>query len=75
MRKLLELVEGPVNPGIQESERLQDESDCRGGSNSGVGGNFQPFRINNLEMVAQISPRWNRVEDWLREAESYSRAT
>jgi hypothetical protein len=25
-------------------------------------------------MVAQIFPRWNRVEDWLKEAEGYSRA-
>jgi hypothetical protein len=27
-----------------------------------------------LRMVDQIFPRWNRVEDWLREAEGYSRA-
>ena len=25
-------------------------------------------------LVAQICPRWNRLEDWLREAEGYSRA-
>lgn len=27
-----------------------------------------------LEMVAQIRRRWNRVADWLREAEGYSQA-
>lgn len=32
------------------------------------------FGINDLEMVAQIFPRWNRVADWLREPEGYSRA-
>ncbi len=25
-------------------------------------------------LVTQICPRWNRVADWLREAEGYSRA-
>jgi hypothetical protein len=29
------------------------------------------LRINNLEMVAQIFPRWNRMADWLTEAERY----
>jgi hypothetical protein len=24
------------------------------------------FRINDLEMVAQICPRWNRTSDWLK---------
>ena len=35
---------------------------------------FRSFGINNLEMVAQIFPRWNRVADWLREAERFSTA-
>jgi hypothetical protein len=35
---------------------------------------FQPFKINDLELVAQIFPRWNRVADWLREAERFSTA-
>ena len=43
-----------------------------GGSISVVGSRFQSFKINDLEMVAQIFPRWNRLEDWLREAEGYS---
>ena len=45
-----------------------------GGSINEVGLEFQLFRINDLEMVAQICPRWNRVADWLREADGYSRA-
>ena len=44
------------------------------GSIYGVGRRFQPCRINNLEMVAQICPRWNRTADWLRAAEQYSLA-
>ena len=39
-----------------------------------VGGRFQPFEISNLELVAQIFLRWNRVADWLREAERFSTA-
>jgi hypothetical protein len=34
------------------------------GSIYGVAGRFQPFRINNLELVAQICPRWNRLQPW-----------
>jgi hypothetical protein len=44
------------------------------GSIDGVGWRFQSFKINDLEMVAQIFPRWNRVADWLREAEGYAAA-
>ena len=39
-----------------------------------VGGRFQTFRINDLELVTQIFPRWNQVADWLREAERFSMA-
>ena len=46
----------------------------RSGSINEVGWRFQSFRINNLEMVAQICPRWNRVADWLRETEHFSTA-
>jgi hypothetical protein len=35
-----------------------------GGSINEVGWGFQLFRINGLEMVAQICPRWNRLQDW-----------
>jgi hypothetical protein len=35
-----------------------------GGSINRVGIDFQSFRINDLEMVAQICPRWNRLQDW-----------
>jgi hypothetical protein len=34
------------------------------GSIYGVDWGFQPFRINDLEMVAQICPRWNRLQPW-----------
>ena len=36
------------------------------GSIYSVGRDFQPFRINDLELVAQICPRWNRTTDWLK---------
>jgi hypothetical protein len=39
-----------------------------------MGRRFQPFEINDLELVAQIFPRWNRVADWLRDAERFSMA-
>jgi hypothetical protein len=44
------------------------------GSIDEVGWRFQSFGINNLEMVDQIFPRWNRVANWLREAEGYAAA-
>ena len=37
-----------------------------GGSIYSVGRDFQPFRINGLEMVDQIFPRWNPLTSWLR---------
>jgi len=45
-----------------------------GGSINLVGSRFQSFKINDLEMVAQICPRWNRLADWLRAAEGYAAA-
>jgi hypothetical protein len=41
------------------------------GSTTKLGCCFQLFRIKNLEMVAQIFPRWNRMASSLREAERY----
>jgi hypothetical protein len=38
------------------------QSHC--GSNYGVGRRFQSCRINDLEMVAQICPGWNRLQEW-----------
>ena len=35
-----------------------------GGSIYGVDWGFQAFKINDLEMVAQICPRWNRLQPW-----------
>ena len=30
----------------------------------GVGWRFQSFKINDLELVVQICPRWNRLQPW-----------
>ena len=35
---------------------------------------LRPIEAGNEGLVAQIFPRWNRVADWLREAERYSTA-
>jgi hypothetical protein len=35
-----------------------------------VGNDFQPFRINDLEMVDQNSASWNRLTGWLRRVEA-----
>jgi hypothetical protein len=32
------------------------------------------FRINNLEMVAQIFPRWNRLAEWLSRVRHFENA-
>ena len=45
-----------------------------GGSIYGVGWRFQSFRINDLEMVAQICPRWNPLPSWMRLIEDFQRA-
>jgi hypothetical protein len=38
------------------------------------GSDFQPFRINDLEMVAQICFRWNPLTSWMRQIEGFQRA-
>jgi hypothetical protein len=45
-----------------------------GGSIYGVGRGFQAFRINDLEMVAQIFTRWNPLTSWMRRIEGFQRA-
>ena len=35
---------------------------------------FQPFRINDLELVAQICPRWNPLTSWMRQIEDFQKA-
>ena len=45
-----------------------------GGSTNGVGSRFQSFRINDLEMVAQIFPRWNPLTSWMRQIEDFQTA-
>jgi hypothetical protein len=52
----------PLRDGTHRSNNTHSHT----GSIYSVGRNFQPFRINNLEMVAQICPRWNRTTDWLK---------
>jgi hypothetical protein len=44
------------------------------GSITGVGYRFHPFRINDLELVAQIFPRWNPLTSWMRQIEDFQRA-
>ena len=53
---------------------LPEDEPVRQVDASDAGWGFQPFRIKDLEMVAQIFPRWNRVAAWLREAERFSTA-
>ena len=45
-----------------------------GGSVDGVGWRFQSFTINDLEMVAQICPRWNPLTSWMRQIEDFQTA-
>jgi hypothetical protein len=40
----------------------------------GVGRDFQPFRFNGLELVAQICPRWNPLTSWMRQIDDFQRA-
>ena len=54
-----------------------DFPECRpiaGGSNSGLGPLFQPFGINNLELVAQTSASWNPLTSWLETVDALRRA-
>jgi len=44
------------------------------GSIDGVGSDFQPFRINDLELVPHIFPRWNPLTSWMRQIEDFQRA-
>ena len=44
------------------------------GSINEVGLRFQPCRINDLELVAQICPRWNPLTSWMRQIEDFQRA-
>jgi hypothetical protein len=44
------------------------------GSINGVGLRFQPFRINDLEMVDQTGASWNRIVIWLRRVEALRQA-
>jgi len=44
------------------------------GSINAVGRRFQLFRISNLELVAHICPRWNRLEHWFELAEAFRSA-
>jgi hypothetical protein len=40
----------------------------------GVGRRFQSLRINDLELVDQICPRWNPLSSWMRRIEDFQRA-
>ena len=45
-----------------------------GGSIYEVGGRFQSCRINDLELVDLICPRWNPLTSWMRQIEDFQRA-
>ena len=45
------------------------------GSIYGVGRDFQPFRINYLELVDQIFTSWNPLIRWLRQIDELSRVS
>ena len=45
-----------------------------GGSINVVGWRFQSLRINGLEMVAQICPRWNPLTSWMRQIADFQTA-
>jgi hypothetical protein len=55
-----------------------DENDLHAeraaGSIDGVGWRFQSFKINDLEMVDQIFPRWNPLTSWMRQIEDFQMA-
>jgi hypothetical protein len=44
------------------------------GSINEVGWRFPSFGINDLEMVAQICPRWNRLQPWFELAGAFKDA-
>ena len=53
---------------------LHNQTANNGGSINEVGPRFQSFRINDLELVAQIFPRWNPLASWMRQIEDFQRA-
>jgi hypothetical protein len=59
------------NAAVQETAALISKT---GGSINEVGWCFQPFRINDLELVAQIFPSWNPLTSWMRQIEGFQRA-
>ena len=38
------------------------------------GGRFKSFKINYLELVVQICPRWNPLTSWMRQIDALSQA-
>jgi hypothetical protein len=56
------------NAAVQETAALISKT---GGSINEVGWCFQPFRINDLELVAQIFTSWNPLTSWVRLIERY----
>ena len=53
-----------VAKGLPDEETECSRAEGCGSINE-VGWRFQPFGINDLEMVAQIFTGWNRMTDWL----------
>ena len=62
----------PGDAPVQDTDAQWAFNKRRFDLKSGCG--FLVFRINDLEMVAQIFTRWNRLANWLKEAEGYAAA-
>jgi hypothetical protein len=75
VRKEVESRRGVVTEaiaGLDAQGRADALSSMSAGSIDSLGSRSLPFRIIRLELVAQIFPRWNRLEVWLKEAEGYA---
>ena len=62
------------SPRVYQTKRPSARGPRAAGSINEVGWRFQPFGINDLEMVAQIFPRWNPLTSWMRQIEVFQRA-
>ena len=59
-----------MREGAGFPDRCTMGSPTTGGSINEVGWRFQPFRINDLEMVELTGASWNPVVSWLRHVEA-----
>ena len=75
-----ELSSAAINIGSGSGDRCTTNRtrratrDSHNGSIYRVGLRFKAFIINDLELVAQIFPRWNPLTSWMRQIEDFQRA-